>query len=668
MRKFIVTILAIAVSLMLASDALAIQGRSMGYGWCTICGRDMPLSHDFTHGYSSGGSSGYSTYNDPFVEAMTPMLQSMFEQIGQDFAKSLFGDPAEQARQQAIREEQQRRQAEEAQLRAAELARQRQIAHDKLMKSLKLFGTTGGGLRLKSIADEGLDWDGRNNSSAPRLKGIADEQADAVDLRPAGTSFFGLGGGGQEQPMVHDDTSVVDLRDYRRASFLAHAANNAPPQDRSFLIDEAIRAADGDTSFVAEIPDGTPIIEDEDKFRAFQNANQNYRDAQHAVVAANGRLTLAERRASVAEEAVRRTENELKQLAEQGADAATIARKQQLLNEAQKALTFSRNELDTAKQEAEVAQNVNVMIGWGRRQEVVSLGSGQWEYLSDKEQASLSKLQRIYGRKTTPPPPEIPGWVARAEAGRRALGQIDRYEETIARCAPEDREVLEIQLDRVRHKAQMMDHYDHIINARTGERIEAMRQLQEIQLESNETMNNFFSEAIGTVESVIGDFRSASEVVLKDPALQGAAHLLDLNDKVESAKSIMSDISASRTLIETGQLDFDSKSKLIERANTLAVDITEDLDLLKKTDPELAKRLLGRTAFWIKAGHGMARTTNHTMDLLNLHQNAVFASDSLGDWAQESTQIKDIYQRQVDGFVQERAKLDGLLAATERTN
>jgi len=32
-----------------------IEGVPQGYGWCPICGRDMPLSHDFTHGRMGGG-------------------------------------------------------------------------------------------------------------------------------------------------------------------------------------------------------------------------------------------------------------------------------------------------------------------------------------------------------------------------------------------------------------------------------------------------------------------------------------------------------------------------------------------------------------------------------------------------------------------------------------
>lgn len=37
-------------------DVPDIDGVPLGSGWCTICGRDQPFSHDFTHGLFSGGN------------------------------------------------------------------------------------------------------------------------------------------------------------------------------------------------------------------------------------------------------------------------------------------------------------------------------------------------------------------------------------------------------------------------------------------------------------------------------------------------------------------------------------------------------------------------------------------------------------------------------------
>lgn len=662
--KKIFLILTVGILLIVTANTSAIQGRYMGYGWCAICGRDMPASHDFTHGAGSGGGGGgYNSYNDPFIQAMTPIMQSMFEQIGQDFAKSMFGDPVEEARQRAIREEEERRRAEEARWRAAELARQREIAHQKLMKSLKHFGTTGAGLQLKSLTAGGLDFDGKKMGGL-KLKRMDDEP---VELRPGGSSFFGLGGGSDVslgnggQPLAHNDPMVVDLRDYRRTSFLAQAANNAAPEDQKFLVDEAVRAADGDTSFVAEPPEGTPVAENEQKFLEFQKTNKNYREAQHDFVAASARENLAQRRVKVAEEGVRRTQKELDQLVAKGTDPSIIANKRKYLQEIQKALAISQEELKEAEQETRIAKDVHVLIGWGRRQQVISLGGGRPEPLSEEQKESLSKLQRVYGRMKEPPNPYIAGWTKRAEAGRRAFKQIERFENTIALNPELNKEALEPHLKQAKHKAEMMDYYDKIINARTLERTEAMRELTVIRGKAEVKFKQFSDEALGTIEGAVGDFRSAANVVLGDPTLAGAKEMLDLNDKLQNAKGIADDIKRMRGLIQTGQADFETRSKLVERTSSLSISLVKDMDLLKSKHPEVAKRILGRSAFWVKAGHGLARTTNHTMDLLQLHQDTRLTSDNLGEWAKHGAKIQKIYKKQVDGYITERNELNKML-------
>ena len=122
-------------------------------------------------------------------------------------------------------------------------------------------------------------------------------------------------------------------------------------------------------------------------------------------------------------------------------------------------------ERSAAQKEVETAQSARDLMKWSRRQELVVSGGGGWEPLPQEQEQNLSKLQRIYGRQTVPPVPEIPGWVARAEAGRHALQQVDRYDEMVAACPEENKATAEIQLDRVRHKAEMMDYYDRVMNA-----------------------------------------------------------------------------------------------------------------------------------------------------------------------------------------------------------
>ena len=143
------------------------------------------------------------------------------------------------------------------------------------MKSLKLTSTAGTGLRLKSLDDDEFDGGGQTRSGA----GMVAVDSDTVDLRPAGTAFFGTGGGGE--PAAFDDTSVVDLRDYQRARDLAQAAYGAAPADRELLLSEAERAADGDNTVVLDPNAKSPPV-DAAKYRSFRATNQAYQ-APHMI-------------------------------------------------------------------------------------------------------------------------------------------------------------------------------------------------------------------------------------------------------------------------------------------------------------------------------------------------------------------------------------------------
>jgi len=654
-KKTLLVAFLLALHLALASPVGAVAGRSTGWGWCAICGRDMPASHDFTHGGGSAG--GYNAGNDPFVQAMTPVLGSLFSQIGQGFANSIFSDPAQDARQQALRQEQQRQQMEEAQRREAEQARLRQIAHERLMKTLKLTSTAGTGLKLKSLDDDEFGWDGRARSGSSG-GGTPAAGSDVVDLRPAGTAFFGTGGGGE--PATFTDTSVVDLRDFQRARDLAQAANGAPPADRELLLSEAERAADGGNTVVLDPNAKSPPV-DTTRYESFQTAQRSYREAEHGLSAAQSRLSFAERRVAIASQVVRQLEQDVDKLVASGADATVIAEKRKLLDEARKAWAASEAEHSTAQKEVETAQSVRDLLKWGRRQELAVSGGGPWESLPPQQEQNLSKLQRIYGRQTVPPMPEIPGWVARAEAGRRALQQVDRCQELVASCPPENQAAAELQLERVRHKAEMMDYYDRVLNAQKLERIESMKQLEEIREEAHRKMGSFAAESLSTVESALGNFREEMAALAKDPTVQEAHTVMLLNEQRESAQDLRTELLAVQEAMKTGKIDPEMKSKVMERASLWSVDAIKALDLLKQTDPKVAERILGRTGFWVKAGYGIARTTDCTMDLAQLNSDATLQANALGDSAAYSRRLQQMYQRQVDAFHQESRRLDTML-------
>ena len=55
LKRFLSAILPIGILLFFLSSAWTVWAGSTGWGWCSTCGKDMPPSHDFTHG--AGGSS-----------------------------------------------------------------------------------------------------------------------------------------------------------------------------------------------------------------------------------------------------------------------------------------------------------------------------------------------------------------------------------------------------------------------------------------------------------------------------------------------------------------------------------------------------------------------------------------------------------------------------------
>ena len=233
-----------------------------------------------------GGSGGYDAGADPMMDNFTATMQTFFTTM--DFVDSLL---AEEKAKQARREKERERQRQAEQARLKEIDRLRQVANQKLMGSLKLGGGTK--LQMKSL-------DG-SSSGGLRLKGIEDQPDSDVDLRPKGTAFFGLGGEGPPTAPA-GGSDVVDLRNFRRAAFLAEAARTASPEDRPFFIGEALRAADGDTSVVADVPPDAVVVDNEEKFIDFQEANKRFAAAQESVRAAKERLSLAERRVFVIKE------------------------------------------------------------------------------------------------------------------------------------------------------------------------------------------------------------------------------------------------------------------------------------------------------------------------------------------------------------------------------
>ena len=168
------------------------------------------------------------------------------------------------------------------------------------------------------------------------------------------------------------------------------------------------------------------------------------------------------------------------------------------------------------------------------------------------------------------------------------------------------------------------------------------------------------------MESALGDFRTEAEQLLRDPAWQKANVALKLNEKMESSQDLTTELLAVKEAIKTGSMDPSDPVEGDGTRSMWSLDLIEATEACSGTDPELAKRLLGRTGFWAKAGYGIARTTDCTMDLVQLNSDATLQSDALANSAEQSKRLQQMYQRQVDGFHEESRRLDAMLGGTTR--
>lgn len=232
------------------------------------------------------------------MQTMLPMLQGLIQQIDQDQARrAAFA--AEQGRIAQERWlEAQRRQQEIMRQEALERRRQQVVVHKALLSQLSFLDAQGG------IGDRDLL--SLSDPSAPGLQGLDD------GLRPAGTSFFGLGGDAGSRVGLAEpapEAPPVALRDLRRAAFLAEKAQDATPEQAATLVDEALRIADGAAPFV-EIDDRAVPVVGEDGLRAFQEANIAYRLARDRAAVAVARVAEADYYVQLSEAVLVRTDQQ----------------------------------------------------------------------------------------------------------------------------------------------------------------------------------------------------------------------------------------------------------------------------------------------------------------------------------------------------------------------
>ncbi len=276
--------------------------------------------------------------------------------LGKAIGEWLAGNPQQEARlaaeAQARALELQR--ANEAA--AAEAERQKQATFARLRGELKLDsfdGDSGGGLLLKGVdvgSSGGLALKLGDSGNELGLK-LGDD-----DLKPLGTRAS-ANSGPDNSTAPNTDPMVVDLRNLRKSAVLVRSFETAAPADAPLMIDEALRTASGDQTFIGIVPadaDLPPI--GEQGLLAFQKANNEYRKTNDFELKCAETFKLAQERRELGDRIARAAKADLELAKTRLTNADTLKSKQQQMAEifaATKALdeayARARAEVDAAR-------------------------------------------------------------------------------------------------------------------------------------------------------------------------------------------------------------------------------------------------------------------------------------------------------------------------------
>ena len=304
-----------------------------------------------------GGTGTSSSTLSPVVREAARAIGAA---IGEELHNALFGNPAEEARQAALIRQQRAAQAEIARLRAIQDNRRREEMFQRLIGSLKLSGATSlvqkgfdgdaGGLTLK-----GVNVAQSADANALHLK-LGDATSPDDALHPAGTLAF------EEHrspvsPAPNTDAMVVDLRNLQHSGFLAQSAGVVSPNDAPLVLDEALGAANGDKSFIAQVPPGfVPPAIDATGLAAFQTANAEYRRANDSNMHLTQVMATAHLRRERADQLAEAAIVDLEAAKAMLTDEATLNRKHELLAAIFADVRARDEALARATAEAEIAR------------------------------------------------------------------------------------------------------------------------------------------------------------------------------------------------------------------------------------------------------------------------------------------------------------------------
>ena len=296
------------------------------------------------------------------------------------------------------------------------------------------------------------------------------------------------------------------------------------------------------------------------------------------------------------------------------------------------------------------------------------------------------ELNKVYHtlKIVEPPSParDLPGWVAPAKGGQQALQYVSLKQAEVSQKT-DSVEIL-LQLEKVKQKAEMLDYYDRIINARTKERIGAMQELSRLKEESDQKQQELLDAAKDLGFSLLLNLRKLDWA--NAPAMtqerRNAEHFLETVEDLAKLKELANGLLEEIERAKQGRSDPD---RLLKTSRELTDDAIAVRRYLMPNSPDWVREgevfagrpgpRVGPSPEWIKAEDVATKSSvvagvtfaaisieMKSFEYIDIYKTNAEIADSLGDRAKDLKDVQRMRERFVQEYNLEKRKLEELMS------
>jgi hypothetical protein len=254
--------------------------------------------------------------------------------------------------------------------------------------------------------------------------------------------------------------------------------------------------------------------------------------------------------------------------------------------------------------------------------------------------------------KIVVPLPEIPGWVAQAKGGDKALKYVAVQADMLAKGA--NAAAAQAQLERVRHQAEMLANYDRLINAMTKSNVEAQAEAARLVALGESKRAEYLRDLYQTLVSIgMGSYK----VWGREPgaALKWLDDGRNLLRDVETAFKAY-DAHAHRESYPPGYW-----TSLAKRTTELGIEIDRANAAAIIGSPDLPDKIAVRYKLGATLRYGVLGMSLKTLDAVALERDADMFNTLRGRAALDSKAIQDLRRRALIDYVSERKKYEAMV-------